>query len=67
MPAVGGMHIPFAVPECRIEHVVERDPDLVVVQLRRCGASGRCPDYGGTSYLVTGTMDDPGPPMTQSR
>ena len=37
------MHIPFAIPKCRIERVVP---------MRRRGASRRCPDCGGTSRSV---------------
>ncbi|WP_409566991.1 transposase family protein [Methylobacterium sp. J-048] len=46
------MHIPFAIPGCRIERVVEQDPDRLVVPMRRRGASGRCPDCGGTGRSV---------------
>lgn len=46
------MHIPFAIPECRIERTVEQDPDRIVIEMRRRGASGRCPDCGRTSRSV---------------
>lgn len=46
------MPIPFAIPECRIERIVEQDPDRLVIQMRRRGASGRCPDCGRKSWSV---------------
>lgn len=46
------MHISFAIPECRIKRVVEQDPDRIVIQARRRGTSGRCPDCDRASRSV---------------
>ena len=46
------MHIPFAIPECRIKRVVEQNPDRLLIPMRRRGASGGCPYCGDTSQSV---------------
>ncbi len=52
LPIVGGMNIPFAIPECRVAHRVERHDDYLVVPVRLDAASGRCPDCGRASRSV---------------
>ncbi len=52
LPTVEGMHVPFDIPGCHIERVVEQDPDVLIVQMRQRGASGRCPDCGNTSRSI---------------
>ncbi len=54
LPIVGGMTIPFAVPECRVAHLVERHDDSLVVPVRLDAASGRCPECGQASRSVHG-------------
>jgi transposase len=46
------MHIRFAIPECRIERVVEQYEDRLVIPVRLDGTSGRCPDCGYASRSV---------------
>ncbi len=48
------MTIPFAVPECRVAHLVERHDDSLVVPVRLDAASGRCPECGQASRSVHG-------------
>ncbi|WP_415926903.1 transposase family protein [Methylobacterium sp. 4-46] len=46
------MPIPFAIPECRFERVVERHRDRLVIPVRLNAASRRGPDCGRTSRSV---------------
>ncbi|MGY2052254.1 ISL3 family transposase [Methylobacterium sp. JK268] len=46
------MHIPFAIPECRVEPAVEHSHDRLVIPVRLDAASRRCPDCGRTSRSV---------------
>jgi len=53
LPIVGGMHIPFAIPECRVDSFLEQeDPDRLVIRVRRGGTSGLRPDCGDASRSV---------------
>ncbi len=46
------MNIPFAVPECRVAHLVERHDDHLVVPVRLDAATGCCPECGQASRSV---------------
>ncbi|KMO20160.1 ISL3 family transposase [Methylobacterium indicum] len=48
------MTIPFAVPECRVAHLVERHDDHLVVPVRLDAATGCCPECGQASRSVHG-------------
>jgi transposase len=48
------MNIPFAIPECRVAHLVERHDDHLVVPVRLDTAGGRCPECGQASRSVHG-------------
>jgi transposase len=46
------MNIPFAIPECRVAHLVERHDDHLVVPVRLDAATGCCPKCGHASRSV---------------
>ncbi|GJD63998.1 hypothetical protein CS379_10730 [Methylobacterium frigidaeris] len=46
------MNIPFAIPECRVAHRVERHDDHLVIPVRLDAATGCCPEYGQASRSV---------------
>ncbi|AWN51074.1 hypothetical protein DK412_04570 [Methylobacterium sp. 17Sr1-1] len=46
------MNIPFAIPECRVAHLVERYDDHLVVPVRLDAATGCCPECGHASRSV---------------
>ncbi len=48
------MNIHFAIPECRVAHLVERHDDHLVVPVRLDTAGGRCPECGQASRSVHG-------------
>ncbi len=51
-PIVGGMDIPFTVPECRVARFAERDEDHLVIPMRLDADSSRCPDCQHASRSV---------------
>jgi transposase len=51
-PIVGGMDIPFPVPECRVARFAERDEDHLVIPMRLDADSSRCPDCQHASRSV---------------
>ncbi len=46
------MNSPFAIPECRVAHLVERHDDHRVVPVRPDAATGCCPECGHASRSV---------------
>ena len=52
VPIVGGMHIPFSIPECRIDSVLDQNPNRLTIRVPRDGQIGRCPDCGYPSRSV---------------
>ena len=46
------MNIPFAIPECRVAHLVERHDDHLVVPVRLDAGTGCCPACGQASRSV---------------
>lgn len=51
-PNVGGMPIPFAIPECRIDGVVEQGSNHLTIEVLSDAEVGRCPACGQTSRSV---------------
>ncbi|KMO13493.1 hypothetical protein QR79_27140, partial [Methylobacterium indicum] len=51
-PIVGGMDIPFPVPECRVARFAERDEDHLVIPMRLDADSSRCPDCQHASRSI---------------
>ncbi len=65
-PIVGGMDIPFAIPECRVARFAERDEDHLVIPMRLDADSSRCPDCqhaSGPSIAATSAI----PPTCRCR
>ena len=52
LPIVGGMPIPFVIPECRIGSVVEQRSNHLTIEVLPDTKVDRCPDCGQTSRSV---------------